>query len=392
MNKNLKTKIIFVSFLIANNFTYLRCEEVCCDCCKECFAKLGFFSNDDNYKTYNKLYDNIINMIENQKFNEIRELYKEKISEIRKKISEVKIEFNDKNINNKKIECALCKSEAEKYDVVNGFRYCETCFPATITDSRKKLNKDIPYCIPKFNLLLTENKYLVLKVEILAIFVDKNNNLFIRGDWDDKLTYTEECYDNNNELFQKIGEGVFVYNYRKKERIKSNKACAYFVIGSKTAKGFNFYNSTFNFSTLIFFNTVKYTIRITQENSPDSYTYFSICFYLFFQSIYYGTYFEIDGNDCNNSCAKICTGRLHYYFDYSKKNNSCIKELLENDPNNDVNIYNNKQKVVLEQFLKNLHTKAIDNIPESIAFDFTFPKKILESVKKDFEKNKCIAQ
>ena len=66
--------------------------------------------------------------------------------------------------------------------------------------------------------------------------------------------------------------------------------------------------------------------------------------------------------------------------------------MLENDPNNDVNIYNNKQKVVLEQFLKNLHTKAIDNIPESIAFDFTFPKKILESVKKDFEKNKCIVQ
>ena len=66
--------------------------------------------------------------------------------------------------------------------------------------------------------------------------------------------------------------------------------------------------------------------------------------------------------------------------------------MLENDPNNDVNIYNNKQKVVLEQFLKNLHTKAIDNIPESIAFDFTFPKKILESIKTGFEKNEYIAQ
>ena len=112
MEKILKTKIIFVSFLIADIFTYLGCEEVCCDCCKECLGKLGFFSNDDNYKTYNKLYDNIINMIKNCQFDDIRKLYKEKISEIRKnfseKFSELKIEFNDKNIKNEEVKCNGC--------------------------------------------------------------------------------------------------------------------------------------------------------------------------------------------------------------------------------------------------------------------------------------------
>lgn len=370
---------------------------MCCDCCKECLGKLGFFSNDDNYKTYNKLYNNIINMIEKQKFNEIRELYrdnnKEKISEIKKKISEVKIEFNNKNTKNEEIVCAFCQEDKKQnYDIVDGAEYCENCFPKAIeANNEKKLNRDFPYCIPRFNLLLTENKYLILKVEILAIFVDKDNNLFIRGDWDDELTYTEEYYDEGNKLFQKIVDKVFVYNYRKEKRMNSNKACAYFVIGSKTDKKFNFYNSTFNFSTLIFFNTLKNTIRLTNENSPDFYTYFAICFYLFFQSIYYGTYFKINVDSCSKSCSKICTDQLHYFFDYSKKNNSCIKELLENNPNNDANIYNNKEKEALEQFLKNLHDRATD-IPESIALDFTFPKKILESIKKDFLKNKYITQ
>ena len=68
-----------------------------------------------------------------------------------------------------------------KYDIVKGLEYCEKCFPQAIAQNKEALNKDIPYCIPKFNLLLTENKYLVLKVDILAIFVDKDNNLFIRG-------------------------------------------------------------------------------------------------------------------------------------------------------------------------------------------------------------------
>ena len=397
MNKNLKIKIIFVSSLIANNFTYLGCEEVCCDCCKECLGKLGFFSNDDNYKTYNTLYDNIINMIEKQKFDEIRELYrdnkKEKISEVKKKISEVKIEFNNKNISNEEIVCALCLEKGQQnYDIIDGATYCENCFPQAIAKkNEEKLNRDFSYCIPRFNLLLTENKYLILKVEILAIFVDEDDNLFIRGDWNDKLTYTKECYDNNNKLFQKIVDKVFIYNYQKEERINSNKACVYFVIGSKTDKEFNFYNSTFNFPTLFFSNTIKNTIMITNENSPDFYTYFAICFYLFFQSIYYGTYFKINVNSCNKSCSKICTDQLHYFFDYSKKHNSCIEELLENNPNKDVNIYNNEKRDILEQFLKNLHDRAT-YMPESIALDFTFPKKILESIKTGFKKNEYIAK
>ena len=396
MDKNygqkLWTKIIFVPFLIANNFTYLRCEEVCCDCCKECLGKLGFFSNDYNYKTYNEWYDNIINMINNCQFDDIRKLYKEKISEIRKKISEAKIEFNNKNINNEKIECNICKNEAEKYDVINGSKHCETCFPEAIAQNKEALNKDIPYCIPRFNLLLTKNKYLVLKVDILAIFVDKDNNLFIRGDWDDKLTYTEECYDNNNELFQKIGEGVFVYNYRKAERIKSNKACAYFVIGSKIDKGFNFYNPTFNFSTLIGLHsfTQRNTINLTKENSPDFYTYFAICFYLVFQLIYYSKYFEINNEKCTNGCSKICVSQLHYFYDYSKKNNSCIEKLLVDDFNN-VKIIDNKEIMDLESFLKGLYSRATE-IPEYFTLDFTYPKKILESIKTGFEKNEYIAQ
>ena len=385
MNKNLKTKIIFVPFLIANNFTYLGCEEVCCDCCKECLGKLGFFSNDYNYKTYNEWYDNIINMINNCQFDDIRKLYKEKISEIRKKISEAKIEFNNKNINNEKIDCAICKNEAEKYDVINGSKHCEICFPEAIAHNKEALNKDIPYCIPRFNLLLT-----ILKVDILAIFVDKDNNLFIRGDWEHNLTYNNEYHDEKNELFQKIGEGVFVYNYRKAERIKSNKACAYFVIGSKIDKGFNFYNSTFNFLTLIYFNTLKNDIMITKENSPDFYTYFAISFYLVFQLIYYSKYFEINNEKCTNGCSKICASQLHFFFDYSKKNNSCIEELLGDDLNN-VKISENKERITLESFLKGLYGRATE-IPEYFTLDFTYPKKILESIKTGFENSEYTTQ
>lgn len=60
--------------------------------------------------------------------------------------------------------------------------------------------------------------------------------------------------------------------------------------------------------------------------------------------------------------------------------------MLEKDLDEVNNINTSKYVESLKDFLNVLYGRAT-NIPENIAFDFTFPKKILESIKKGFENN-----
>ena len=100
-------------------------------------------------------------------------------------------------------------------------------------------------------------------------------------------------------------------------------------------------------------------------------------------------YFEINNKRCYNGFSKICINQLHYFF-YKKNYYSFIKKLLEDNLNN-INIYKNKKKDTLQQFLNNLYDRAT-NIPANIAFDFTFPKKILKSIKKILKNAEYIIQ
>ena len=106
MEKILKTKIIFVSFLIADISLNLGDGCNCCECCKNCCGEMflteeekwnktvEYFSKIDSnenpfykdYKHFNVFYDNVIQKIKEKKFDEIRSLYKKKFKEIKKKL------------------------------------------------------------------------------------------------------------------------------------------------------------------------------------------------------------------------------------------------------------------------------------------------------------------
>ena len=245
MNKNLKTKIIFVSFLIANISLSLGnvCAD-CCECCNECWGEkvlteeekwnktVEYFSKIDSnknpfykdYKHFNVFYDNVIQKIKEKKFDEIRSLYKKKFKEIKKELKIQEYTCDENNIyKNEEMEekkpCSTCYNDGNnvyliKHNNQNNY-YCEECV--------KNLNYNLflkPVCIPRFTLLLQNNKYFVLKISVLTVFVDKDDNLFIRGDWEDESNYTTDNYyekekNNDNRLFLRILEldnTVFVYN------------------------------------------------------------------------------------------------------------------------------------------------------------------------------------
>ena len=100
MEKILKTKIIFVPFLIANISLSLGnvCAD-CCECCNVCwgekvledeewnkavlsfsgdFSDNNFFEN--KYQKFNIFYDSVINKIKNKQFDAIKNLYNQKVS------------------------------------------------------------------------------------------------------------------------------------------------------------------------------------------------------------------------------------------------------------------------------------------------------------------------
>lgn len=77
---------------------------------------------------------------------------------------------------------------------------------------------------------------------MLAIYIDEKDNLFIRGDWEDEATYSDNFFGNNqknklfignnqeNKLFKRISENdvkfnnIYVYNYQKTNESELKKS------------------------------------------------------------------------------------------------------------------------------------------------------------------------
>lgn len=70
---------------------------------------------------------------------------------------------------------------------------------------------------------------------MLAIYVDEKDNLFIRGDWKDKATYSDKFFKDNednedNKLLKRISENdvkfnnIYVYNYQKTNESELKKS------------------------------------------------------------------------------------------------------------------------------------------------------------------------
>ena len=421
MNKNLKTKIIFVSFLIANISLSLGnvCAD-CCECCKNCCGEkvlteeekwnktVEYFSKIDSnknpfykdYKHFNVFYDNVIQKIKEKKFDEIRSLYKKKFKEIKKELKIQEYTCDENNIYKneemmKKKACTTCGDDRSSVYLINHNNqdnyYCEECV--------KTLNYNFflkPVCIPKFTLLLQNNKYFVLKISVLTVFVDKDDKLFIRGDWEDELNYgTDNYYEKNssngNRLFLQISEPdntVFVYNFNKGNAF-SNKSHIYLLLGSvDNNNNFVFPEDSFNINS--FMDDLK---------ELNSYTYFFYCFHLLFSLIYSGILFFINVDSCFKGCSKICINSLHYFYDFYKKDHGSIDELLKIDKFDEKKVFSEEYRSynspfyffkVMSDYFEALRTRAFD---ESSCGNFlnsrrenilNLSKSLLNSIKKGF--------
>ena len=290
--------------------------------------------------------------------------------------------------------CIICGNDKNNVYLINHNNqnnyYCE--------ESVKDLNYNIflkPVCIPKFTLLLQNNKYFVLKISVLTVFVDKDDKLFIRGDWEDESNYSIENYyekgsNNSNRLFLQISDDntVFVYNFNKGNAF-SNKSHIYLLLGSaEGANNFVFPEDSFNINS--FMNNLK---------EIDSYTYFSYCFHLLFSLIYSGILFFIDNDSsCFKGCSKICINGLHFFYDLYKENHGSIEDLLNIDKFDEKKVfsedYNINQslyffKQMSEYFLA-LRTRAFDESCGSNFLDsrreniLNLSKSLLNSIKKGF--------
>ena len=445
MNKKLKTKIIFVSFLIVDISLNLGDGCNCCKCCKDCWGKKilegeeekiledkewkkavssfsGDFPNDNffenKYQNFNIFYDSVINKIKKKQFEAIKELYNQKVQSIKDQLKCKTLTFNNK------LECHICK-ETKNCAQINGYNYCQECFPEYDLNTLK-----LPVCIPKFT-LLKEDKYFVLKVSVLAIYVDEDGNLFIRGDWRDKATYSDKFFEEKpenklknpenklenpenkqenqeNKLFKRISDdekfnNIYVYNYQKTDESElkktgnfniTNKSHLYFILGEKDENA-KFYNKDFNF---VNFLSEKQYMNVLQQ-TQDLYTSFAFCFHAVFYIIYSSLLFQIDPV-CNNNSKKICPNSLHYYFDYKEeKSHSSIKDLLDNKNLADIKDVvearkSNKKIDKFTNYFWGLHKRMLyipndnldkDRYAEIRKNSFTYSKNLLESIKTGFE-------
>ena len=446
MEKILKTKVIFVSFLIAD--ISLNLGDGCnyCECCKDCWGKKilegeekkvlegeewnkavssfsGDFSNDNffenKYQNFNIFYDSVINKIKKKKFKEIKDLYNKKVQSIKDQLKCKTLTFNNK------LECHICK-ETKNCAQIDGYNYCQECFPEYDLNTLK-----LPVCIPKFT-LLKEGKYFVLKVSVVAIYVDEENNLFIRGDWEDEATYSDKFFEEKpenklenpenkrenpeNKLFKRISDdenfkNIYIYNYQKTEKSElkkegafniTNKSHLYFVLGEKDENTI-FYNKEFNFvnclnETSSNMNVFKQCMNVLNQ-TKDLYTSFAFCFHAVFYIIYSSLLYQIDPY-CNNKSKKICPNSLHYYFDYKEeKSHSSIKELLDNKNLADIKDVvearkSNKKIDKFTNYFWGLHKGMLyipndnldkDRYAEIRKNSFTYSKNLLESIKTGFE-------
>ena len=417
MDKILKTKFIFVSFLIANISLSLGnvCAD-CCECCKNCCGEkvlteeekwnktVEYFSKIDSnknpfykdYKHFNVFYDNVIQKIKEKKFDEIRSLYKKKFEGIKKELKIPEYTCDENNIyKNEEMEekraCNTCSNDINSVYLINHNNqnnyYCEECV--------KNLNRNLflkPVCIPKFTLLLQNSKYFVLKISVLTVFVDKDDKLFIRGDWEDESNYTTNNYGDSNELFLQISEldnNVFVYNFNKTIAL-SNKSHIYLLLGSvEGANNFVFPKDSFNINSLL-----------DDLKEWNSYTYFSYSFHLLFSLIYSGILFFIDRNtSCTKGCAKICINALHYFYDFYKKHHGSIEELLQLDNFDKKKVFSEEYDdpkspfhffKQMSDYFEALRTRAFDESCGSNFLDsrreniLNLSKSLLNSIKKGF--------
>jgi len=435
--QNLWTKLIFVPFLIADISLSLGnvCAD-CCECCNECWGEKilegekwnkavssfsGDFINDNffenKYQNFNIFYDSVINKIKKKQFDAIRELYNKKVQYIKKKLKLKEFKFNIK------AECGQC-TENKDCVQINDANFCEKCI--AIYQSNLLNTLKLPVCIPRFT-LLKKDKYFVLKVSVLAIYVDESGNLFIRGDWSDEATYSDKFFVDNqehfigvnqeNKLFKRISEddenfnNIYIYNYQKtnKSELKkkngfniTNKSHLYFVLGEKDEKTI-FYNKEFNFVNCLNetsnMNVFKQQMNVLNQ-TQDLYTSFAFCFHAVFYIIYSSLLYQIDPV-CNNNSRKICPNTLHYYFNYGKEeSHACIVELLENKnlaSINVVNEYNSKSNETIKAFVnyfKALYGRMLhlpdENFDENCYAEirnnsFTYSTKLLESIITGFE-------
>ena len=290
--------------------------------------------------------------------------------------------------------CIICGNDKNNVYLINHNNqnnyYCE--------ESVKDLNYNIflkPVCIPKFTLLLQNNKYFVLKISVLTVFVDKDDKLFIRGDWEDESNYNTDNYyekdlNYSNRLFLQISDDntVFVYNFNKGNAF-SNKSHIYLLLGSaEGANNFVFPEDSFNINS--FMDDLK---------DLNSYTYFSYCFHLLFSLIYSGILFFIDINSCFKGCSKICINGLHFFYDLYKENHGSIEDLLNIDKFDEKKVFNEDYrdkkspfyffKEMSDYFLA-LRTRAFDedscgNFLESRRENIlNLSKSLLNSIKKGF--------
>ena len=434
MNKNLKTKIIFVPFLIADISLSLGnvCAD-CCECCNECWGEKvledeewnkavssfsGDFSNDNffenKYQNFNIFYDSVINKIKKKNFDAIKELYNQKVEYIKPLLRcETCSDFNKKDC-----YCSSCANN--KYCAyINGENFCKECFTAHTSNLLDELKLSV--CIPRFT-LLKKDKYFVLKVSVLAIYVDEKDNLFIRGDWKDEATYSNNFFVENqkknpfivenqeNKLFKRISDDekfnkIYVYNYQKTDENElkkeggfniTNKSHLYFVLGEKD-KNTIFYNQDINFVDFLSKINQKSHNEVLQQ-TKDLYTSFAFCFHAAFYIIYSSLLYKIDSH-CGSKSKKICPGGLHYYFSYESGNgHSSIEELLKNKNLAGINVMDNNlvNKDEIKSFTEyfgalygkmfDLHNKFLNKncYAEIRKNSFTSSKNLLESIKTGF--------
>lgn len=427
MNKNLKIKIIFVSFLIADISLNLGDGCNCCECCEECWGEkilkeeewnraVSSFSGDfsDNnffenkYQKFNIFYDSVINKIRKKKFEAIKDLYNKKVAYIKPLLKCVTCS----NFKKKNCYCTGCTG-TKNCAYINSLNFCEECFTARKSNLSNELKLSV--CIPRFTLLKKE-KYFVLKVSVLAIYVDENDNLFIRGDWRDGATYSDKFFEENqekspfigekpeNKLFKRISDdekfnNIYVYNYQKTNESElqkegkfniTNKSHLYFVLGEKDENA-KFYNKDFDFVNSLSEINQKSHNEVLQQ-TKDLYTSFAFCFHAAFYTIYSSLLFKIDSH-CGNMSKKICPGGLHYYFSYESGNgHSSIEDLLRNINLAGINVTDNK--LINKDYFIALYRKMFDLSNELLDENcykkirknsFSSSEKLLESIRTGFE-------
>ena len=441
--QNLWTKLIFVPFLIANISLSLGnvCAD-CCECCNECWGEKilkseewenavssfsGDFSNnnffENKYQNFNIFYDSVINKIKKKQFDAIKDLYNKKVAYIKTLLKCVTCS----NFNKNDCYCSNC-TDTKNCAYINGLNFCEKCFTARKSNLLDKLKLSV--CIPRFT-LLKKDKYFVLKVSVLAIYVDEDDNLFIRGDWRDNTTYSDKFFvekqekefniveNQENKLFKRISDdekfnNIYVYNYQKTEESElhkegefniTNKSHLYFVLGEKD-KNTIFYNQDIDFVDSLSKIDKKNHNEVLQQ-TKDLYTSFAFCFHTAFYIIYSSLLYQIDPH-CNNKSKKICPGGLHYYFSYKSGNgHSSIEDLLKNKNLADINvtdsnlINNNGTIKSFTEYFVTLYGKMFDltdklldeNCYEKIRkSSFSSSEKLLESIKTGFENSEYIVQ